>query len=140
MTKLDGNLMHASLQALCLPNEKYYNAVYGGLGKISNWSTSASNNLYGFVAVTNMQRLLVARFSMFGAARGTLSVPLDLIKSVKIGKTIFGQNSVKIVINNQGKDLKLNCTFANNVYAMGISNQKENLDALLAVLRKYEVR
>lgn len=138
MAKLDGNLMHASLQALCLPEERYYIAVYGGLGKLSNWSTSASNNLYGFVAVTNMQRMLVARFTMLGAPRGTMSFPLSLIKSVKIGKTIFGQNSVKIVIDNQGKDLKLNCTFANNVYAMGIPNQKENIDALLTVLRRYE--
>lgn len=114
--------------------------MYGGLGKISNWSVSALNNLYGFVALTDKQRLLLTRFTMLGAPRGTLCVPLNLIKSVKIGKTIFGQNSVKIVIDNQGKDLKLNCTFANNVYAMGIPNQKENLDALLAVLRRYETR
>lgn len=135
MARLNGKLMHASLHALCMPGEKYYNAVYGGLGKVSNWSTSATSNLYGFVAVTNLRRLLVARFSMLGVPMGNLCFPLALIKSVKIDKTIFGQNSVKIVINNQGKDLKLNCTFANHVYAMGIPNQKENLEVLLTVLR-----
>jgi len=140
MPKLDANLMHTSLQALCAPGEQYQNAVYGGLGKLSKLSTSAANNLYGFVAVTNMNRLLVTRFTILGTPMGSLSCPLDLIKSVKIGKTVFGQNSVKIVIDNEGKNLKLNCTFANKVYAMGLPDQKENLSALLDVLRKYEVR
>lgn len=139
MPKLDGKLMHASLQALCVPNETYYGAVYGMVGKISSWSTSPANNLYGFVAVTDKQRLLVTRFTLLGISQGTMSIPLNLIKSVKIGKTIFGQNSVKLVIDNQGKDLKLNWTFANNVHAMGIPNQKENLDSLLLVLQRYEI-
>ncbi len=138
MPKLDADLMHTSLQALCLPDEKYYHAVYGGLGKISKLSTSTASNLYGFVAITSMQRLIVTRFTMLGIPQGTLSFPLDLIKSVKIGKTVFGQNSVKIVIDNQGKNLKLKWTFANKVYAMGHPDQKKNLDALLGVLRQYE--
>ena len=138
MPKLDGKLMHASLQALCRPDEKYYYPVYGGFGKSSKWSISPMNNIYGFIAITNMQRLLIARFSILGISMGNMSIPLKNIKSVKIDKTIFGQNSVKMVIDNQGEDFKLNCTFANNVYGMGISNQKENLAGLINKIENRE--
>ncbi len=138
MAKLDGKLMHESLQALCKPDEKYYYPVYGGVGKISKMSASPMNNIYGFVAVTDLQRLLIARFSVLGVPMGNMSIPLKCIKSVKVEKTIFGQNSVKMVIDNQGEDFKLNCTFANNVMGMGISNQKENLDGLLKKIEDRE--
>ncbi len=131
MSKPDEKLMHSSLQALCKPDEKYYYPIYGVVGKVCKWSTAPTNNIYGFVAITNLQRLLVAEFSMLGVPMGNMSIPLKLIKSIEVSKTIFGQNSVKMVIDNQGKDFKLNCTFANNVCGMGIPNQKENLDGLI---------
>lgn len=131
MPKLDGKLMHSSLQALCKPDEKYYYPVYGNVGKVSKWSTSPMSNIYGFVAVTDLQRLLVAEFSMLGVPMGDMSIPLKLIKSMEVSKTIFGQNRVKLIIDNQGKDYKVQFTFANNVYGMGIPNQKENLDGLI---------
>ncbi|MBQ2803887.1 MAG: SecY-interacting protein Syd [Lachnospiraceae bacterium] len=133
MPKLDGKLMHESLQALCVPGEKYYHAVYGKVRK-SGGSTSPINNIYGFVAITDMQRLLVAGFTMFGEPMGKMCVPLHMIKSMKVNKTIFGQKSVKIEIDNQGEDIKLDCTFAENVYAMGLPNQKENLDELIKII------
>lgn len=131
MPKLDGKLMHASLQALCKPDEKYYYPVYGKVGKVSKLSTSPMNNIYGFVAVTDLHRLLVAEFLMLGSSMGDMSIPLKLIKSMEVSKTIFGQNCVKLVIDNQGKDYKVQFTFANNVYGMGIPNQKENLEGLI---------
>ena len=138
MAKLDKKRMDESLQALCLPDEKYNHAVYGKVGQISNLSMSVSNNLYGFVAITNMQRLLIAKFNMLGIPMGSMSIPLKSIKSMKVDKTIFGQNCVKMVIDNQGKDVKLNCTFANKVYAMGISDQKEKLDELIKEIENRE--
>lgn len=131
MPKLDKKLMNASLQALCKPDEKYYYPVYGNVGKVSKWSTSPMSNIYGFVAVTDLQRLVVAEFSMLGVPMGDMSIPLKLIKSMEVSKTIFGQNRVKLIIDNQGKDYKVQFTFANNVYGMGIPNQKENLDGLI---------
>lgn len=131
MPKFDGKLMHSSLQALCKPDEKYYYPVYGNVGQISKFSKSPMSNIYGFVAVTDLQRLLVAEFSMLGVPMGDMSIPLKLIKSMEVSKTIFGQNCVKLVIDNQGKDYKVQFTFANNVYGMGIPNQKENLDGLI---------
>lgn len=133
MAKLDGKIMHESLQALCAPSEKYYHAVYGKIRK-SGGSTSPINNMYGFVAVTDKQRLLVAGFTMFGEPMGKMCVPLHMIKSMTVNKTIFGQKSVKIEIDNQGDIIKLDCTIAENVYAMGIPNQKENLDELLKII------
>lgn len=138
MPKLDGKLMNASLQALCKPGEKYYYPVYGNVGKVSKLSTSPMNNIYGFVAVTDLHRLLVARFSMLGVSLGSMSIPLKCIKSVKIDKTIFGQNCVKMLIDNQGEDYKVQFTFANNVYGMGISNQKENFDELIKHIENRE--
>ncbi len=107
MPKLDGKLMHSSLQALCKTDGKYYYPVYGNVGKVSKWSTSPMSNIYGFVAVTDLQRLLVAEFSMLGVPMGDMSIPLKLIKSMKVSKTIFGQNCIKLVIDNQGKDYKV---------------------------------
>lgn len=131
MPKLDGKLMNTSIQALCRPEEIFYYPVYGGFGKISNFLPAPINNVYGFMAITNMHRLLIARFSILGTSMGNMSIPLKCIKSMKVSKTIFGQTSIKMVIDNQGEDFKMNCTFANNVYGMGISNQKENLEKLI---------
>lgn len=138
MPKLDGRLMHSSLQALCKPDEKYYYPVYGNLGKVSKLSISPMSNIYGFVAVTDLQRLLVAEFSMLGVPMGNMSIPLKLIKSMEVSRTIFGQNCVKMVIDNQGEDYKVQFTFANNVYGMGIPNQKENLDGLIKKIEERE--
>lgn len=138
MPKLDGKLMYSSLQALCKPDEKYYYPVYGNVGKVSKWSTSPMSNIYGFVAVTDLQRLLVAEFSMLGVPMGNKSIPLKLIKSMKVSKTIFGQTCIKMIIDNQGEDYKVQFTFANNVYGMGIPNQKENLDGLIKKIEKRE--
>lgn len=138
MPKLDERLMHSSLQALCKPDEKYYYPVYGNLGKVSKLSISPMSNIYGFVAVTDLQRLLVAEFSMLGVPMGNMSIPLKLIKSMEVSRTIFGQNCVKMVIDNQGEDYKVQFTFANNVYGMGIPNQKENLDGLIKKIEERE--
>lgn len=138
MAKLDGKLMHSSLQALCLQGEEYYHAVYGKVGQSSSLSMSVANNLYGFVAITNRQRLLIAKFNMLGLPMGNMSIPLKLIKSMEVSKTIFGQNCVKLVIDNQGKDNKVQFTFANNVYGMGIPDQKENLDQLIKKIENRE--
>ena len=138
MPKLDGKLMHSSLQALCKPDEKYYYPVYGNVGQISKLSKSPMSNIYGFVAVTDLQRLLVAEFSMLGVPMGDMSIPLKLIKSMEVSKTIFGQSCIKLVIDNQGKDYKVQFTFANNVYGMGIPNQKENLAGLIKRIEKRE--
>ncbi len=138
MAKLDKKLMDESLQALCKPGEKYYYPVYGNVGKVNKWSTSPMSNIYGFVAVTDLQRLLVAEFSMLGVPMGNMSIPLKLIKSMEVSKTILGQNCVKMVIDNQGKDYKVKFTFANNVYGMGIPDQKENLVGLIKKIESRE--
>ncbi len=138
MRKLDGKLMHESLQEICLPGENYYHPIYGSFGRISKWSASPANTIYGFAAVTNMQRLIVARFTMLGEPLGKLCVPFRLIRAVKVSKTLLGQVSVKIVIDNQGKEMTLDCTFANNVHAMGIPDQKEQLDGFLNALENRE--
>lgn len=96
------------------------------------------SNIYGFVAVTDLQRLLVAEFSMLGVPMGDMSISLKLIKSMEVSKTIFGQSCIKLVIDNQGKDYKVQFTFANNVYGMGIPNQKENLAGLIKRIEKRE--
>lgn len=65
------------------------------------------SSIYGFVAVTDLQRLLVAEFSMFEVPMGGMSIPLNLIKSMEVGKTIFDQNCIRLVIDNYGKDYKV---------------------------------
>ena len=135
MAIFDAKLMHVSLRVMCEEGEDYSYPVYGGVGKIHKWSTSPTNNLYGFAAVTNRQRLLIAGFSMLGVPMGSRIIPFKNIKSVQINKTIFGQNSVKMVIEDCGQELKLNCTIADHVYAMGIPDQKKNLEGLLDILQ-----
>ncbi len=49
------------------------------------------SNVYGFVAVTDLQRLLVAEISMLGVPMGDMSIPLKLIKSMEVSKTIPDQ-------------------------------------------------
>lgn len=56
----------------------------------------------------------------------------------KVSKTFLGQNCIKFVMDNQGKDYKVQFTFANNVYGMGIPDQKENLAGLIKKMENHE--
>ncbi len=134
MKKLDNDLMQGSLQKLCQPGEHFLYPVYCGFGSPTKFSTSAMNNSYGFIAVTNQRRILITQFNALAVKRGEAALPLSLLKSVKIGKNLFGQYSLKLIFSYQGKEEQVRCTISRNVYGMGIKNQSSNLDGLLGVL------
>lgn len=138
MAKVDAKRMNITLACLCKPGEQHIYPVYGTVRTTGNLSVLSGNKIFGFVAVTNRDRLLVAEFSTPGVLVGSISVPLRNIKSVKTDKTLFGGMTVKIVVCDQGVNSEINLVFAKNESVVDLPYQKVNLDGLLGVLKNPE--
>lgn len=137
MRKLDKKLMETALQSLLLPGEEYFGAVYAGFGRGSVLSTSALDNRYGFLAVTNQNRLLIAQYNILTMPLFQGALPLQALESLKVSKTILNMYSVKMQFRAQGETCKLACKISPNVYGMGLKEQQENAEQLLKVLQKW---
>ncbi len=137
MRKLDKKLMETALQSLLLPGEGYFGAVYAGFGRGSVLSTSALDNRYGFLAVTNQNRLLIAQYNILTMPLFQGALPLQALESLKVSKTILNMYSVKMQFRAQGETCKLACKISPNVYGMGLKEQQENAEQLLKVLQKW---
>ncbi|MGN1224220.1 MAG: hypothetical protein ACI4TG_03805 [Ruminococcus sp.] len=137
MRKLDKKLMETALQSLLLPGEGYFGAVYAGFGRGSVLSTSALDNRYGFLAVTNQNRLLIAQYNILTMPLFQGALPLQALESLKVSKTILNMYSVKMQFRAQGETCKLACKISPNVYGMGLKEQQQNAEQLLKVLQKW---
>lgn len=137
MRKLDKNLMHTALQSLLLPGEGYFGAVYAGFGRGGVLSTSAMDNRYGFLAVTNQNRLLIAQYNILTIPLFQGALPLQALESLKISKTMLNLYSVKMQFRAQGKTCKLACKISPKVYGMDLKEQQENAEQLLKTLQKW---
>lgn len=137
MRKLDKNLMETALQSLLLPGEGYFGAVCAGFGRGSVLSTSALDNRYGFLAVTNQNRLLIAQYNILTMPLFQGALPLQALESLKVSKTILHMYSVKMQFRAQGETCKLACKISPNVYGMDLKEQQKNAEQLLKVLQKW---
>ncbi len=138
MAKVDAKRMNITLACLCKPGEQHIYPVYGTVRTTGNMSVLSGNKIFGFVAVTNRDRLLVAEFSTPGVLVGSISVSLRNIKSVQTDKTLFGSMTVKIFVCDQGVNSEINLVFAKNESVVDLPYQKVNLDGLLGVLKNPE--
>lgn len=137
MRKLDQKLMETALQSILLPGESYFGAVYAGFGRGSVLSTSALDNRYGFLAVTNQNRLLIAQYNILTIPLFQGALPLQALESLKISKTLLNMYSVKMQFRAQGETCKLACKISPNVYGMDLKEQQENAEQLLKMLQKW---
>lgn len=129
--------METALQSLLLPGEGYFGAVYAGFGRGSVLSTSALDNRYGFLAVTNQNRLLIAQYNILTMPLFQGALPLQALESLKVSKTILHMYSVKMKFRAQGETCKLVCKISSKVYGMDLKEQQENAEQLLKVLQKW---
>lgn len=130
--------MNITLACLCKQGEQPAYPVLCTIRQTGNLSMLLTNKLYGFVAVTNMGRLMVAEFSTPGVLVKSISVPLSNIKAVKTDKTLIGNITVKIDVCEQGVNSEIHLVFAQNENIRDLPYQKINLDGLLGVLRDPE--
>lgn len=137
MRKLDKKLMETTLQSLLLPGEGYFGAVYAGFGRGSVLSTSALDNRYGFLAVTNQNRLLIAQYNILTMPLFQGALPLQALDSLKISKTLLNMYSVKMQFRAQGETCKLACKISPKVYGMDLKEQQQNAEQLLKTLQKW---
>ncbi len=137
MRKLDKKLMETALQSLLLPGEGYFGAVYAGFGRGSVLSTSALDNRYGFLAVTNQNRLLIAQYNVLTMPLFQGALPLQALDSLKVSKTILNMYSVKMQFRAQGETCKLACKISPKVYGMDLKEQQQNAEQLLKTLQKW---
>ena len=114
MIKVDTKLMNITLACLCKQGEQPVYPVLCTIRQTGNLSMLLTNKLYGFVAVTNMGRLMVAEFSTPGVLVKSISVPLSNIKAVKTDKTLIGNITVKIDVCEQGVNSEIHLVFDQN--------------------------
>lgn len=137
MRKLDKKLMETALQSLLLPREEYFGAVYVGFGRGSVLSTSALDNRYGFLAITNQNRLLIAQYNILAMPLFQGALPLQALESLKVSKTMLNMYSVKMQFRAQGETCKLACKISPKVYGMDLKEQQQNAEQLLEVLQNW---
>lgn len=138
MANIDTKLMFLTLACLCKSGEQPIYPVYGVIRQKGKTPLFSAKKLHAFVTTTNMNRLMVAEFSVPGVLIDNISIPLENIRSVEIEKTLLGDISVKIVSSNNGKNDEINLTFAKKDYGNNFPYQNLNLDGLLGVLKNRE--
>ncbi|MCR5517834.1 MAG: SecY-interacting protein Syd [Lachnospiraceae bacterium] len=138
MAKIDAKLMNITLACLCQSGEQHIYPVYGRIRKTSKMFALSVDEINGFIAATNKNRLLVAEFLEPGVLTECIGVSLKNIKSVVMDKTFWGNISVKIDICDKGEDYSIHLIFAKNVNTTDLPYQKVNLDGLLGLLKNRE--
>lgn len=137
MADIDAKLMILTLALLCKPGEQPIYPVYGVIKQKGRMFLSAKK-IHTFAAVTNMNRLILAEFSVPGVLSDNISIPLKSIRSAETEKTLLGDISVKIVACNNGENSEIDITFAKNDNGMNLPYQEINLGGLLGVLKSPE--
>lgn len=137
MADIDAKLMILTLALLCKPGEQPIYPVYGVIKQKGRMFLSAKK-IHTFAAVTNMNRLILAEFSVPGVLIDNISIPLKSIRSAETEKTLLGDISVKIVACNNGENSEIDITFAKNDNGMNLPYQEINLGGLLGVLKNPE--
>lgn len=102
---------------------------------------NGSYSNYGFVAVTNQGRFLVAKYIGMSVYNGNCtkhSYMLDTLDSLKIRKTLFGPYSIRMNFFSAMGKAKVNLLISPRTVGNGLPNQRENLDMLISQLSMYE--
>lgn len=127
--------MHSTLLPMLEADEEYQHPVYS-LFSTGNIFYSATT--FGFMATTNHQRLLVAHFKLTGIPQGNCAYSLQSLQSVKISKALLTPiHSIKLRFNIDGKMEKIDCTITQKVPRSDLDYQEQNLENLIAELRKW---
>lgn len=133
--KLSQKAVNDFLAGKLIPGEEITCTVYCTYKPISFFSSS-SNVLPAAAAITNLGRIFIV-VSFLTNTTGFFS--LRTAKKLKIGKNLFGQNSIDFEFQVEKENYKFRLQIAPKVYGCDFPNQKDELDTMLSILRKYAV-
>lgn len=138
MNKFNAQFMHSILSSLCKEQETYKYPVYCDFGHGRGIPNSVIDYEYGFLTITDHQRIIMVKCDILGNVKKILSWPLKHISSLKISKTIYGQTKIALELTLDGKKTKAKAHIARKVIAMDLPEQTANHDNLVSALKIYE--
>lgn len=133
--KLSQKAVNDYLTPMLIPGEEIVCTVYCTYRPISFFSSS-SNMLPAAAAITNLGRLFIVTSFLINA---TGHFVLKTAKKLKIGKNLFGHSLLDFDFPLEKENYRFRLQIAPKVYGCDFPNQKEELQTMLSVLRKYAV-
>lgn len=134
--KYDEADMHAQLVKVLYPDEVAMFPVYC----VYRDNSFLPNTMdYGYLAVTDKDRLLMIRYDFIGDGNCG-SCPLTAIKKLKIKKLLIGQYKLEFTLMTNGRDYKTTVQVAPKMAFGAFPNQYANLHMLISSLQPYQTR
>ena len=124
--------MHAQLVRMLYPDERVLFPVYCVFREKSFLPSFLE---YGYIAVTDKDRLLTVRYDIVDGTLG--ACPLSAIKKLRIKKLLIGQYRFDFKLMTDKKDYPLMVQIAPNISFGGFPHQYANLHMLMSVLKPY---
>lgn len=133
--KMSQKAVNEHLAGKLIPGETIVCSVYCTYKPISFFASS-SNMLPAAAAVTNLGRIFIVGSYLTNATGFFL---LKTAKKLKVGKNLFGQNTIDFEFQVEKETYQFRLQIAPKVYGCDFPNQRENLDSMLAIFRQYAV-
>ena len=124
--------MHAQLVRMLYPDEKVLFPVYCVFREKSFLPSFLE---YGYIAVTDKNRLLTVRYDIIDGTLG--ACPLTAIKKLRIKKLLIGQYRFEFKLMTDKKDYLLSVQVSPTVAGGSFPHQYANLHMLMSALEPY---
>ena len=124
--------MHAQLVRMLYPDEKVLFPVYCVFREKSFLPSFLE---YGYIAVTDKNRLLTVRYDIIDGTLG--ACPLTAIKKLRIKKLLIGQYRFEFKLMTDKKDYSLSVQVSPTVAGGSFPHQHANLHMLMSALEPY---
>ena len=124
--------MHAQLVRMLYPDEKVLFPVYCVFREKSFLPSFLE---YGYIAVTDKDRLLTVRYDIVDGTLG--ACPLSAIKKLRIKKLLIGQYRFDFKLMTDKKDYSLSVQVSPTVAGGSFPHRYANLNMLISLLTPY---
>lgn len=135
MIKMSEKAVNEHLAEKLIPGEMIVCSVYCTY-KPLGFFASAGNAFPAAAAITNIGRFFVVGSYLTDA---TGFFWLRTAKKLKVGKNLFGQNTVDFEFEAGKETYRFRLQIAPKVYGCNFPNQQKHLDRMLSAFRQYAV-
>lgn len=133
--KMSQQAVNEFLAGKLIPGEEISCTVYCTYKPLGFFAGS-SNALPAAAAITSLGRFFVVASYLTNA---TGFFVLKTAKKLKVGKNLFGQNTMDFEFQVDKENYKFRLQVAPKVFGCDFPEQKEQLETMLSILRKYAV-
>lgn len=125
--------MNNELNMMLHEDEHYFYPIYVSMTSGGLYSTAC----YGYLAVTDRNRIIARKYNIFGSLAEELSFPLEMMTKLKIGK-MFGIRSFRTKFEISKRKYDFRFSASPKVIGTDLTDQAGNLEGIVTELRKYQ--